>query len=90
LAVADYSRASALAPANFEVRSDRGVAYFQLGEYEKARLDFEFALGLKPNFPMALRGRGLSLLNLGERDRGLADLVAACYEFRFGCDFYQL
>ena len=89
LAIADYSKALALDPVNFEVRSDRGVAYFHLHDYAKARLDFEFALDLKPRYRMALRGRGLSLINLGERERGLADLATACHELQFGCDLYQ-
>ena len=89
LAIADYSKALALNPAQAEVFSDRGVAHFYLGNYAQARLDFNSALALKPRYPMAQRGRGLSLLKLGEREKGLADLAATCFEYQFGCDLYQ-
>jgi lipoprotein NlpI len=89
LAIADYSRALALNPAHAEVFSDRGVAHFYLGNYAQARLDFNSALELKPRYPMAQRGRGLSLLKLGYREKGLADLAATCVEHQFGCDVYR-
>lgn len=62
-----------LAPIYFQ----RGNAYFDKAEYDKAVHDFDKALQLKPNDPAALMDRGLAKIKLGDIDGGNADLAAS-------------
>jgi len=38
--------------------SNLGLAYYHLGEYQKAEIYYRRALDIEPNFPIALRGLG--------------------------------
>ena len=64
--------------------NNRGVAYDQLGDYDRAVADYQEALSLKPDDAMARRNlrvvlvrRGVALANTGEYQRALTDLSRA-------------
>ncbi len=64
--------------------NNRGVAYDQLGDYDRAVADYQEALSLKPDDTMARRNlrvvlvrRGVALANTGEYQRALTDLSRA-------------
>lgn len=64
--------------------NNRGVAYDQLGDYDRAVADYQEALSLKPDDPMSRRNlrvvlvrRGVALANTGEYQRALTDLSKA-------------
>jgi len=48
-AIADFTKAIELDPANLYFNCSRGVAYFEKGDYDRAIADFETALRLDPN-----------------------------------------
>ncbi len=64
--------------------NNRGVAYDQLGDYDRAVADYQEALSLKPDDAMSRRNlrvvlvrRGVALANTGEYQRALTDLSKA-------------
>ena len=59
------------------VYSNRGIAYVNRGEYEKAFKDFEKALSINPEFASAYSNRGNLYLNLGDYEMGIADFEQA-------------
>src|SRR5262249_13749227 len=67
-AVAAYSEAIELQPEHGRSWSDRGVAFAELGQWEKAVADFEKAAQLMPNDPQVRYQLALVRIHLGERD----------------------
>lgn len=64
--------------------NNRGVAYSELGDFDRAIADYERALQLRPGDPKSVRNlriahtrRGLAAARVGELDRALADLTRA-------------
>ncbi|HMR33740.1 MAG TPA: tetratricopeptide repeat protein [Geminicoccaceae bacterium] len=64
--------------------NNRGVAYGELGDFDRAIIDYNEALGLRPDDATSIRNlrvghvkRGVSEANLGERDKALADFTKA-------------
>lgn len=64
--------------------NNRGVAYSELGDFDRAIADYERALQLRPGDPKSLRNlriahtrRGLAAARVGEVDRALGDLTRA-------------
>src|SRR6185437_5136661 len=55
----------------------RGVIYLRTGAYDKARADFDAALGIFPNVAFSFYGRGLAKLKLGDVDGSNADIARA-------------
>lgn len=53
--------------------SNRGVAYYSKGQYDKTIADNDRAIALKPDFANAFYGRGMAYARLGQCDRGMAD-----------------
>lgn len=82
-AVDDCSTALRLMPNTAPVRmsavtmSNRGLAYFREGRLDDALADFDAALKLLPQFPLARYQRGLVELKKGLTTEGRADLAAA-------------
>ncbi|MGH6974104.1 MAG: tetratricopeptide repeat protein, partial [Stellaceae bacterium] len=56
---------------------DRGNAYDDKGEYDKAIADYTQALQLDPRHETALVNRGLAYKHKGDYDRAIADFNAA-------------
>ena len=82
-AVDDCSTALRLMPKTAPVHlsavtiSNRGLAYFREGRLDDALADFDAALKLQPQFPLARYERGLVELKKGLATQGRADLAAA-------------
>jgi tetratricopeptide (TPR) repeat protein len=87
-AVADFSRAiegGGLDPESLALAyNNRGVVFGELGDFDRAILDYQRALELKPGDPKTVRNlriahtrRGLAAARIGEVDRALADLSRA-------------
>jgi|GEM_PF-6542147 len=87
-AVADFSRAIESGSLDWEslalAYNNRGVAFGELGDFDRAILDYQRALELKPGDPktvrnlrIALTRRGLAAARTGDVDRALADLSRA-------------
>lgn len=52
-----YSKAIKLAPNWAYPYNNRGVAYFNLGMFDKSKADFDKALELKPGYKLAMENR---------------------------------
>ncbi|MGE0426098.1 MAG: tetratricopeptide repeat protein [Reyranellaceae bacterium] len=80
LAIADLDRLIRsgppryMAPFAFELR---GLAHLLAGRFDAATSDFNVALGVKANEPIALYGRGLARQRSGDAVGGAADIAAA-------------
>ena len=64
--------------------NNRGVAYGELGDFDRAIIDYNEALGLRPDDATSIRNlrvghvkRGVAEANLGDRDKALADFTKA-------------
>jgi len=55
----------------------RALAYSVLGMFEKAIDDYDVALKIKPDFPLALNNRAWAYYKLGRAAEGVADVNAA-------------
>jgi tetratricopeptide (TPR) repeat protein len=69
----DYDRAIELEPNSILAFYNRGNAYSDLGEYERAIADFDSAIELDPGFAQAFTSRGIAYSYLGEYERAIAD-----------------
>jgi tetratricopeptide (TPR) repeat protein len=52
----------------------RGLAHYELGEYDMAIADNNQALAISPNYAMAYNGRGVAYYRKGEMDKAVADM----------------
>jgi len=66
-AIADLTRALAISPDYVGVLINRGMAYREVGEYDRARQDLDHALAREPNHPVAHLVRGNVLDDMGDR-----------------------
>ena len=55
----------------------RALAYSVLGMFEKAIADYDVALKMKPDFPLALNNRAWAYFKLGRPNEGLTDVESA-------------
>jgi Flp pilus assembly protein TadD len=87
-AVQAYTRAiisGTLSPEALAVTfNNRGVAYGELGDFDRAILDYNEALGLRPEDTTSMRNlrvghvkRGVAAANLGEQEQAIADFTKA-------------
>jgi len=72
-----YRRAIELNPNDYESYVNRGFAYYELVNYKEAIQDFNKAIKINPNYGGAYRGRGLSKIQIGQKDSGCLDLSKA-------------
>jgi tetratricopeptide (TPR) repeat protein len=61
--VACYTKAIEMAPNWAYAYNNRGVAYFNLAEWDKSKADFDKALQLQPGYKLALANRAGSNFN---------------------------
>ncbi len=73
----DCDTAQKLMPLNLDVRDTRGFIYLKLGDPRLAIKEYNDALDVDPNRPLALYGRGIARLMIGETREGDADKAAA-------------
>ena len=52
---------------------NRGIAWDNKGEYDKAIADYNLALAINPQFALAYNNRGLAWYKKGEYDKAIAD-----------------
>ena len=72
-AIADYNEAIRLKPqANF--LTNRGDAYNDKRDYDRAIADYDRAIALNPGFYLAYNNRGAAYGFKGDLDRAIADL----------------
>ena len=76
-ALADCDHALKLLPADIDVRETRGFVFLKLGDPAIALSEYEAALRLDPNRPLALYGLGLAKIRMGRAVEGKADQDAA-------------
>lgn len=76
-ALADCDQALKLAPLNLDARDTRGFIYLKLGDPRLAVNEYNAALDVDPNRPLALYGRGIARTLNGDVRDGAADKAAA-------------
>lgn len=76
-ALGDCDIALKMMPVNLDVRDVRGFIYLKLGDPTIAITEYDAALAIDPNRPIALWGRGLARIRNGQVKEGEADQAAA-------------
>lgn len=76
-ALADCDQALKLNPLNLDTRDTRGFIYLKLGDPALAVNEYNAALDIDPNRPLALYGRGIARIMIGQTRDGEADKAAA-------------
>lgn len=76
-ALADCDEALKLMPADPEVRETRGFVYLKMGDAKIAVGEYDAALNVNSNRPLALYGRGLARVRNGDLKGGEDDKNAA-------------
>ena len=77
-AVADYQRAVALSPQLAPMRYALGLAYAKSGRYREAITQFDVVISFQPDVALGYYVKGLSLIQLHERDQALVQLRKSC------------
>ncbi|MGD0277455.1 MAG: tetratricopeptide repeat protein [Syntrophales bacterium] len=72
-AIEYLNHAIRLKPDYAEAYSNRGWAYANLGQYDRAVEDYNKAIQLKPDLAEAYSNRGLAYSKLGQNDRAIED-----------------
>jgi tetratricopeptide (TPR) repeat protein len=76
-ALADCDHALKLMPLSIAARETRGFIYLKLGDAAIAIAEYEAALRMDANRPLALYGMGLAKIRVGRKAEGEADRAAA-------------
>jgi tetratricopeptide (TPR) repeat protein len=76
-AIADYSKAIALDPADAVVYNNRGIAYRAMGDIGSAIADYTRVVELKPRDAIAYNNRGIAFRIKGDIDSAIADHTKA-------------
>lgn len=76
-ALSDCDVALKVMPTNMDVRETRGFIYMKLGDPAIAIVEYTAALEHDPNRTLALYGRGLARIRMGDKKEGVADQAAA-------------
>ncbi|HEY2870279.1 MAG TPA: tetratricopeptide repeat protein [Reyranella sp.] len=77
MALADCDQALKLLPLSIPARETRGFIYLKLGDPAIAITEYEAALQMDANRPLALYGLGLAKIRMGRKDEGEANQAAA-------------
>jgi tetratricopeptide (TPR) repeat protein len=64
-------------PGFVEAYFNRGLAYVQVGEYEKAIYDFTEVIRINPRYPEAFNNRGKAYYSEGQYDKAISDYTKA-------------
>jgi len=76
-AISDFNDAVKMAPFNAVYINERGMAYYNLKEFEKAVTDFTNAVKMQPNNAKFINNRGMAYCNLQDWKRAIADFINA-------------
>lgn len=76
-AIADFSKAISIRPADAEAYVGRSAARISNQEYDEAIADCTEAIRLRPEYPSAYYGRGIAYGAQGKHDRAISDLTEA-------------
>ena len=63
-AIEDYTKVIELKPDDTEAHNNRGVAYYNKGDYDRAIADYTKAIELKPKLAVVYSNRGEAWLHL--------------------------
>lgn len=66
-----------LKPDYAEAFNNRGIAYFELGQYQRANEDYNEAIRLKPQRAESFNNRGITYIKLGQYQRAVEDFDQA-------------
>ncbi len=77
LQVEYYTKAIELDPRDYLSYGNRGIAYDDLGQYEKAIEDYNKVIELDPQNALAYNNRGLVYADLGQNEKAIADYTKA-------------
>jgi tetratricopeptide (TPR) repeat protein len=77
-AIEYLNNAIKLNPSYADAYNDRGIAYTQLGQYQRAIEEYNEAIRLKPDNVDTYNNRGASYLKQGNKNLGCRDLQKAC------------
>ncbi|MBY3069384.1 tetratricopeptide repeat protein [Rhizobium laguerreae] len=72
-----FKKAIELDPQDPLLRANLSILYLDQGRMKEAKREIDTAIALDPSFDHALLARGRYYLQTGERDKALADLLAA-------------
>lgn len=75
LQVKYYSKAISYDETYNFAYNNRGIAYLELGEYEKSESDFTRSIQLRPKNPVAYNNRGTLYRNMDRRTDAIADFT---------------
>jgi tetratricopeptide (TPR) repeat protein len=75
--IADLTETIRLDPDNVKAYGNRGIAYANKKEYDRAIADFNTAIRLNPKGATAYGNRGVAYANKGDYDRAITDLTTA-------------
>jgi len=76
-AIEDYSKSIDMNPNNAEAYGNRGLAYYNKGQYDRAIEDYNKAIALNPNLAWNYNNRGLIYGIKGQYDRAIEDFNKA-------------
>lgn len=72
-AISDFNQALRIDPSYVDAYNNRGIAYYNIGEYDKAISDFSQALRVNPNYADLYNNRGVVYGKMGEYDKAMSD-----------------
>lgn len=76
-ALTDFDALADYCPTYAEGFNQRAFVHYLRGEYDKALVDLDLALGLQPYHIAAQAGRALTLMNLGRIEEARAQMLIA-------------
>ncbi len=76
-AIRHYTEALALKTDDPDIYYNRGLAHFNIDEYNNAISDYTKAIELKPDYADAYYHRGLTYVNSGQYDNAISDYTKA-------------
>ena len=75
--IAFYDASIAADAGHAEAYVNRGTAYLDLDQTDRAVQDFDDAISLDPTMALAYNNRGLAYVKLGQHEKAIADLTEA-------------
>ncbi len=76
-AASDFEEAAWLDPDNVEIHFNLGTAHLSMGMFEQALVNFDRAIGLRPDMSDAIGNRAVTLTALGQDERAERDVARA-------------